>query len=161
MPKKEKKEQEKLAEIQELLKRVQADFENYRKRTQKEKEEFGKFLNTDLILRIIPILDNFKLALKHLPEDLKENSWVEGIWHIERQLEQVLSDEGVTEVIVTGKFNPHLHEAVAEVESEKPPGEITEVIQSGYQIDGKVIRHAKVKVSKGMQKSRIKNQNDN
>ncbi len=139
-----------LTEVKNLLLRVRADFDNYRKRTQKEKELFGEYLNTDLILRIIPILDNFKLAIKHLPNELKDNDWVKGVWQIEKQLEQVLIDEGLSEIQSSGaKFDTDLHEAVEEVTSGTPPGIITEEVMKGYKLKNKIIRHAKVKVSKG------------
>lgn len=142
-----------LSDVKNQLLRVQADFDNYRKRTQKEKEEFGQYLNTDLLMRIIPTLDNFKLALKHLPKELEDNSWVQGIWHIEKQLEQTLAEEGVEEILAQGqKFDHNLHEAIEEVQSELPQGEITEEIVKGYKLNNKVIRHAKVKVSKGIKK---------
>jgi molecular chaperone GrpE len=148
--KKVKAKIDEVAELKGQLLRVQADFDNYRKRTQKEREEFAQFLNTDLIMRIIPTLDNFQLALKHLPAELEGNAWVQGIWHIEKQLEQTLSDEGVTEIPSLGqKFDHNIHEAIEEVLSEKPPGEIIEEILRGYKLKDKIIRHAKVKVSKG------------
>jgi molecular chaperone GrpE len=148
---KEKKVDE-IAEIKSLLLRVQADFDNYRKRTQAEKEDFAKYVNSDLVLRILPVMDNFRLAIKHQPKEIKDDSWAQGIWHIEKQLEQILTEEGLTEIPSQGqKFDPHLHEAIEEVESAKPPGEITEVINAGYKLGDKVIRHAKVKVSKLME----------
>jgi molecular chaperone GrpE len=138
-----------LTEMKGLLLRVQADFENYRKRTQAEKEAYGKFLNTDLVLRVLPVLDNFKLALKHQPKEIEGNPWTQGVWQIERQLEQILLEEGVSEIPAEGqKFNHHLHEAIEEVESEKPPGTVAEVVNAGYMMGDKVIRHAKVKVVK-------------
>lgn len=149
MKKKPQIKKDEVAELKSLLLRTQADFDNYRKRTQKEKEEFATFLNTDLILRLIPVLDNFKLALKHMPQELENNNWAAGIFHIERQLEQILEDEGVQQVLASGQFDPNLHEAIEEVESEKPPGEIAEVVLAGYKLKDKVIRHAKVKVSRG------------
>lgn len=159
MDKKEKKQsvnkqetnlQQEIEELTSLLKRVQADFDNFRKRTQKEKEDFGKYLNMDLILRILPVMDNFKLALRHLPKDLESNEWVHGIWHIEKQLEQILNDEGVTEIETTGKkFDPSFHEALEEVASEEPPETIIETITNGYMMGDKLIRPAKVKISKG------------
>jgi molecular chaperone GrpE len=155
-PKKEKKikvdkKSEELAELKGLLLRTQADFDNYRKRTQKEKEEFGTYLNTDLILRIIPVMDNFQLALKHLPKELEGNGWVSGIFHIERQLEQILSDEGVQKIATTGLlFDPHSHEALEEVESDLPEHTITEELLAGYRLKDRVIRPAKVKVSRGL-----------
>lgn len=148
--KRQKSKGNELEEIKGLLLRVQADFENYKKRTQKEKEEFGQYLNSDLIMRIIPTLDHFKLALKHLPKELEDNEWVKGIWQIEKQLEQTLSEEGVTEIPSVGaKFDPNLHDAIEEIKSKSPPGQIAEEILKGYKLKDKVIRHAKVKVSKG------------
>lgn len=136
------------AELEHYAKRMQADFENYKKRTQTEKSEFARYANTDLILQILPVLDNFRLAVKHLPEDLAENDWVAGIRHIESQLEQILSSEGVETITADGsQFDPNVHEAVEEVASDKPPGEIVEEIRRGYRLNGKVIRPAKVKVA--------------
>ena len=139
-----------LKELEDLCKRIQADFENYKKRSQKEREEFSKYVNLDLILQIIPIMDNFQLATKHLPKELKDNNWAQGVLHIEKQFEQVLSGEGVEAIQSLGEqFNPHLHEAIEEVASAKPKGEIIEEILKGYKLNDKIIRHAKVKVSKG------------
>lgn len=150
--KKETKKQQKLEqdieEITGLLKRVQADFDNYRKRSQKEKEDFARYSNSDLLLRIIPVLDNFRLAFDHIPKDLQSNEWVHGIFHIRKQLEQLMTDEGVTE-IKTETFDPAVHEAIEQVESEAPEGHIVEVVSAGYTMNGRVIRPAKVKVSRG------------
>lgn len=149
MTKKEGKKKLTYIELEHYAKRLQADFENYKRRTQEEKAEFSRYANTDLILQILPVLDNFRLAVRHLTKELEENNWVTGIRHIETQLEQVLQSEGVDTIPTIGeKFDPHLHEAVEEVESEKPPGEITEEVQRGYRLQNKIIRHAKVKVSK-------------
>lgn len=136
-------------ELEDLCKRVQADFENFKKRSQKEKEEFSKFANTDLILQIIPVIDNFKLATHHLPEELRDNNWVQGILQIEKQLEQILASEGVEPIESVGhKFDPYIHEAIEEIDSEGSPGEVVEEITRGYRLNDRVIRHAKVKVSK-------------
>lgn len=133
-----------------MAQKIQADFENYKKRVQQEREEFAGFANTGLLLQILPIIDNFRLATKHLPEDLKNNNWAQGVLHIEKQLEQVVADEGITKIESTGKmFDSYLHEAVEEVESAEKEGIIIEEILKGYKLKDKVIRHAKVKVSKG------------
>lgn len=132
-----------------VAQRIQADFENYKKRTQKEKEEFANYANTDLILQILPILDNFRLATKHLPQDLKDNNWAQGVLQIEKQLEQIIKDMGLEEIKSVGeKFDSNSHDAVEEVESEEEKGIITEEVQKGYKLKDKIIRHAKVKVSK-------------
>lgn len=149
MTKKEDKKKLTYAELEHYAKRLQADFENYKRRTQEDKAQFSLYANTDLILQILPVLDNFRLAVRHLPKELVENNWVAGVRHIETQLEQILQAEGVSPIPTIGEsFDPHQHEAVEEVESEKPPGEITEEVQRGYRLQDKVIRHAKVKVSK-------------
>jgi len=149
-PKKPGKEKE----LEDLCKRIQADFENYKKRTQKEKEDFAKYANTDLLLQILPIMDNFRLATKHLPKELQENSWAQGVLQIEKQLEQVLLAEGVEEIKSQGTFNPYEHDAIEEVVSEKPRGEVVEVISGGYKIGDKIIRPARVKVSGGQPKDK-------
>jgi molecular chaperone GrpE len=148
--------------LENALIRLQADFENYRRRTQKEKEEFGTYLNTDLILRMIPVMDNFQLALRHLPKEFEGNAWAQGIFHIERQLEQILADEGVQRIPTIGqKFDPHLHEAIEEVTSESPPHTIVEEMSNGYKLKDRVIRPAKVKVSKGNGKIQTENNKSN
>lgn len=151
MTAKRKQKSEKLSakELEDICKRIQADFENYRKRSQKEKEEFGRYANEDLVLRILPVKDNLSLATEHLPKKMRDDNWVRGVLQIEKQLEQILAQEGVEKIESLGRhFDPHLHEAVEEVESERPPGEIVEEVLAGYQLSDKVIRPAKVKVSK-------------
>jgi molecular chaperone GrpE len=93
-------------------------------------------------------MDNFRLATQHLPKELEGNNWAQGVLHIEKQLEQVLAAEGVEEIETKGNFDPNIHDAVEEVASNKKEGEITEVLTKGYKLNGKIIRPAKVKVSK-------------
>jgi molecular chaperone GrpE len=144
-----KKEKQRVKELENLYMRIQADFENYKKRSQKEREDFSKYANTDLILQILPIIDNFQLATKHLPEDIADNNWVKGVLQIEKQLEQVLAAEGVTAIEAIGsQFDPYLHEAIEEVPSERPGGEIIEEVTKGYRLNDRIIRHSKVKVAK-------------
>lgn len=148
MNKKDDKKKLTYNELEHYAKRIQADFENYKRRSQEDKAEFSKYANTDLILQILPVLDNFRLAVHHLPKDLEDHPWVAGVRHIEAQLEQILCSEGVARIETVGEtFDPRLHEAIEEVVSEKPPGEITEEVQRGYRLQDRVIRPAKVKVS--------------
>lgn len=150
MTKKETKKKISYEELEHYAKRIQADFENYKRRTQEDRAEFSQYANTDLLLQILPVLDNFRLATQHLPKELENNNWVIGIQHIESQLEQVLHGEGIQEIKTIGeKFDPNLHEAIEEVESEKPPGEIVAEVRRGYLLNDKVIRHSKVTVSRG------------
>jgi molecular chaperone GrpE len=150
------------AELEHYTKRIQADFENLKKRSTNERIEYSRYANTDLILQILPVLDNFRLAVKHLPRELEENAWVAGVRHIEAQLKQILQGEGVVEIESIGEqFDPNLHEAIEEIESEKPPGEIVEEIQRGYSLNDKVIRHSKVKVSADHKRPKKENKNSN
>lgn len=131
-------------------KRAKADLINYKKRQEEVAQEFIKFTNQDLILELLPLLDNFRLAAQHLPKELKNSEWVKGIFQIKNQLENLLKTRGVEEIKSVGeKFNPELHESVEEIKSsDKKTGMIIEEVQRGYKLNGKVIRAARVKISK-------------
>jgi molecular chaperone GrpE len=149
-PKENLKEiKEQLAECKNGWLRTQADFENYRKRMELQKAELIDFATKDLIEKIIPILDNFALAIKHTPKDLENNEWVKGILHIKKHFEEVLASEGLTKISETGKFDPNLHEAISHEPSELEEDTIIETLQSGYILGDKVIRPAKVRVANG------------
>ncbi|EKD49926.1 MAG: hypothetical protein ACD_63C00010G0002 [uncultured bacterium] len=131
--------------------RAKADYENLKKRSAKEFEETVKAANEQLIVDLLPVVDNFNNALKHVPEDQKEGDWIKGILFIKRQMEDILTSQNVVPIESVGKkFDPKLHEAVgrAKGKSEKSKKEkIVEEIQRGYMLNGKVVRAAKVKVS--------------
>lgn len=141
------------------LKRLQADFDNYKKRQQESQKELGGYLIEKLILDIVPVLDNFRSATMHVPPEQKESPWVVGIQYIEKQLEDVVKSNGV-EVIETKEgdtFDPTIHEAVEskqksesdseEQAAEEKPHSVVKVLQKGFRLGGKVIRPAKVTVS--------------
>ncbi|HDM22302.1 MAG: nucleotide exchange factor GrpE [Methanomicrobia archaeon] len=121
------------------MKKIQADFINYRKRMEKEKEEFIKYANSDLILKLLDVLDNLERA---------SESGDEGIKLIYKQFRSILEKEGLEEIDATGKFDPYYHEVIAVENSECEDGTILEVLQKGYMFNNKVLRHAKVKVCK-------------
>lgn len=125
-------------------KRCQADFENYKKDQAMHQEEFLKYAKMDVIEQILPVLDNFEISLKHIPEDKKGNGWVEGITHIKRQIEEVLRNNNVEEIVVkTGdNFDPEIHEAVSG-KGEK----VKKVLQKGYRLNGRIVRATKVEVN--------------
>ncbi|MFA4817272.1 MAG: nucleotide exchange factor GrpE [Parcubacteria group bacterium] len=130
-------------------KRAVADLENYKKDQAKMLGEFRKFATLDVILQIIPVLDNFNASLEHVPEDQKDNSWVTGIIYIKKQLEDVLKNNGVEEIEVRegDEFDPGLHEAIDTKETNidtKETNKIMKVAQKGYKIDGKIIRAVRV-----------------
>jgi molecular chaperone GrpE len=131
------------------LQRMAADFANYRKRTEAERLEFAKFAKADLITKLLDVLDGYDRALGSVPEDLKGQPWVEGMWLVERKLRSILDAEGLTPVESLGTpFDPYLHEAVAHVESEQPEGTVIEEFQKAYRLHDRVIRPALVSVAK-------------
>lgn len=132
------------------LKRMAADFANYRKRNEAERAEFAKFAKADLISRILDVLDGFDRALVTVPEELKGTPWVEGMWLLERKLRGILEAEGLKPVESLGQpFDPYQHEAVAHIPSEQPEGTVIEEHQKAYRLHDKVIRPALVTVSSG------------
>jgi len=133
------------AELLDLLKRVQADFENYKKRVEKENHDVRKYAAKNILVKFLPTLDHFELALKH--KESKEE-FVKGVELIYAQLVDLLKREGIQHIEAEGKpFDPHMHEALMTEASEKPDGEILEEFQKGYMFKNKVARHSKVKVS--------------
>ncbi|MFA5871946.1 MAG: nucleotide exchange factor GrpE [Parcubacteria group bacterium] len=126
-------------------KRCQADFENYKKDQIKTQEEFRKYAKMDLILQILPVLDNFNASLAHIPEGSKEDKWVEGIVYIKKQLEGVLKNNNIEEIKVKigDKFEPEIHEAIR---GDGKKQIVSKVLQKGYRVDRRVIRPARVEV---------------
>jgi len=142
------------AEIESLkdqLLRKAADFENYKKRVQREFENLIKTANENLITDILPVLDDFERSLNFGKDHNDFNSFYEGVELIYKKLQKTLADYGLKPIESVGKeFNLELHEAVMQVESqEHPPNTVVEEHQKGYMLNDKVIRHAKVIVSKG------------
>lgn len=130
-------------------KRAKADFVNYKKRQEEAIAMFRKYAREDFIIELLPILDNFNEAIKHIPENEKQSEWVLGIAAIKTQLEGILRNHGIKEIkTIKEKFNPEFHEAIEAIESEKESGTILEELRKGYILNGKIIRAAKVKVAK-------------
>ncbi len=141
---------EAVEQAQEKLIRVQADFENHRKRLVREKEEFLKFANVGLLEELIPVLDNFDLALLHARQDHDPKHIVQGVTMIRKMFGDLLKRQGVETIEpLNEKFDPHKHEAVAfEETDDKEEGIIVTVIQAGYLLHGRLIRPAKVRITK-------------
>jgi molecular chaperone GrpE len=129
--------------------RAQADFDNFRRRTLKEKEELSQYASLKLITQLLPVLDNFQRALQTGGEGAESGSFAKGVDMIYRQLFQVLEAEGLKPMDSVGQpFDPELHQAIMTVESEEHgEGIVVEAIQNGYWLKDKVIRPAMVKVS--------------
>lgn len=140
----------KIAELTAGWQRTQADFVNFKKQIAGERVQLIKSANSDLVHQLLPILDHFQLAARHIPRDLENHNWAQGIKQIEKQFEKILVDNGLERIESIGQqFNPEIHEAVEKVESQKPEDEIVEEVLAGYKFAGSVLRPAKVKVSKG------------
>lgn len=151
---KSKKQQELEAQVQELtndLQRTRADFENYRKRVEQEKDSARTIGRMQAILKLLPVIDNIERAISHLPEELKDNKWARGIEGLTKHLEKSLEGLELRRIDSTPGtvFNPELHEAIQM--DEEATGEqevVAEELQPGYMLGGDVIRHAMVKVTR-------------
>ncbi|MHA2853270.1 nucleotide exchange factor GrpE [Paenibacillus lautus] len=141
--------QAELQEQQQRTLRVQADFDNFRRRTQKEKEDLGKYASSKLITELLPVIDNFERALQASEENPEFESFSKGVSMIFRQLESVLATEGLSAMKSVGEpFNPEYHQAIMQVESDEyEEGIVVEEVQKGYMLKDKVLRPAMVKVS--------------
>jgi molecular chaperone GrpE len=128
--------------------RAQADFVNYKRRTEQEKEEIGKFANSMLVINLLPALDDLERAFTSITDQLTEVSWVDGIRLIERKLRGILEAQGLSPIQALGEpFDPNLHEAV--MQSEGKEGIVVEELQKGYKFQDRVIRPARVIVGSG------------
>lgn len=136
-------------EHQQRFLRAQADFDNFRRRTLKEKEDLAKYASMKLVTELVPVLDNFERALATAPQGAESESFSKGVEMIFRQFESVLQAEGVTAMNSVGQpFNPDFHQAIMQVESEEhEEGIVVEEVQKGYMLKDKVLRPAMVKVS--------------
>ena len=149
--KKKKKDprDEKIEELEDRVKRQMAEFDNFRKRTEKEKSHMYEVGARDVIEKILPVVDNFERGLAAVPEEERTNPVIEGMDKIYKQLMTVLTDLGVAPIEAAGQeFDPNLHNAVMHIEDEEL-GEniVAEEFQKGYTYKETVIRHSMVKVA--------------
>ena len=140
---------EKIEELTDRVKRQMAEFENFRKRTEKEKSSMYEMGARDIIERILPVIDNFERGLAVIPEDKKEDPIAEGMEKIYSQIQKVFEEAGVKPIEAAVKeFDPNFHNAVMHVEDESL-GEniVAEELQKGYMYRDSVVRHSMVKVA--------------
>jgi molecular chaperone GrpE len=149
--KKQEELEQQVAELTADLQRTRADFENYRKRVEMEKTAARDAGQANAILKLLPVIDNIERAVMHIPDDLKNNKWANGIAALTKNLEKSL--EGLNLKRIDAKpgteFNPDHHEAIQfdeDAEGEKEV--IADELQAGYTLNGRVIRHAMVKVTR-------------
>lgn len=130
--------------------RERADFLNYKKGELERVAELVKYADTGIILKILPILDNFEKAEQEIPLEKQKDKLLEGVLQIKRQFKDFLKNQGIEEIKTVGEnFDPNFHEAVEMADSkEGESGKVIEEVKKGYKLQGQVIRPAKVKVSK-------------
>ncbi|MCX6326176.1 MAG: nucleotide exchange factor GrpE [Bacteroidia bacterium] len=141
--------EEKLAEMQDKYFRLSAEFDNYRKRTLREKMEISKYAGENLLLNIIPLMDDFDRALKHMDTGTDCVAMKNGIDHIYDKFSEFLKQNGIKEIeSLNSNFNVDLHEAVAKVpvQEDDKKGKVVDVLQKGYYLQDKVLRFSKVVV---------------
>ncbi|MBK9390859.1 MAG: nucleotide exchange factor GrpE [Bacteroidetes bacterium] len=139
----------KLAEMQDKYIRLSAEFDNYRKRTLREKMDLSKYAGENLLLKIIPLMDDFERALKHMDDGTDSAAMKNGIDLIYSKFNEFLKQNGVTEIeALNNSFNVDIHEAVAKVPAgeDDKKGKVVDVLEKGYYLQDKVLRFSKVVV---------------
>ena len=143
--------EQQLGELTLDLQRTRADFENYRKRVDAEKSAAREAGQASAVLKLLPVIDNIERAVAYTPEDIKDNKWVQGVGSLVKNLEKSLESMNLARIDAKPgtEFNPELHEAIQFNEDAKGEKEvIEEELQAGYTLNGRVIRHAMVKVTR-------------
>lgn len=141
---------QRLAELTEALQRERADAMNIRRRHEEQISSLKTMIKADVIQDLLPVIDNFERALKHVPEDLKDNDYIRGVNAIVKQFEDTLMKIGVERIRTVGEhFNPDLHEAVSMEDGDGQHELISDELLAGYKIGKDVIRHAVVRVKRG------------
>jgi molecular chaperone GrpE len=141
--------EEKLADMQDKYLRLSAEFDNYRKRTLREKMDMSKYAGENLLLKIIPVMDDFERALSHMDSTTDRQAMKDGIDLIYLKLSEFLKQNGIKEIeTVNSNFDVDIHEAVAKVpvNEDDKKGRVIDVVQKGYFLQDKVLRFAKVVV---------------
>lgn len=147
--KKKDKKDEQIEELTDKVKRQMAEFDNFRKRTEKEKSQMYDMGAKTIVEKILPVIDNFERGLAAVPEDNKEDAFVVGMDKIYRQMLTVLEEAGVKPIEAVGaEFDPNFHNAVMHVEDEEfGENVVAEEFQKGYMYRESVVRHSMVKVA--------------
>ena len=137
------------ADLLDKQQRMAAEFQNSRRRQERQLTEEIERANTHMVKRLLPVVDDFDLAFANVPADLDAGaSWVEGFRQIQKKLHALLEDEGVTRIRTEGEFDPMLHEAIVSVPSEDAPsGHILDTLRAGYEYKGRVLRAALVRIT--------------
>ena len=142
--------EQKIAELTEALQRERADSDNIRRRHEEQITSLKSIVKAGVVRDLLPVIDNFERALKHVPAELADNDYVKGVQGIVKQFEDTLAQIGVTRIKTVGEvFDPTYHEAVSMEEGEGTLEIVSEELQAGFTIGDEVIRHAMVRVKMG------------
>lgn len=130
-------------------KRAQADYQNLKREIEEKKKDWADFIQANMLMEILPIIDTYKIALTHVPDDVKKEAWYEGFGHIYKNFTEFIKKLGITEIKTQGEiFNPEFHEAVSQTSDEtKEDHEIIKELTPGYKMNEKVLAPAKVIVN--------------
>ncbi|HSX07312.1 MAG TPA: nucleotide exchange factor GrpE [Candidatus Saccharimonadales bacterium] len=140
--------QQKIEELTSAVQRERADAINMRRRHEEQIAGLKNTVKANVVRDLLPVIDNFERALKHVPADLAGNDYIKGVEGVVKQFEKVLADLGVTRIKTVGEpFDPRWHEAVMVEEGEGAEEIVSEELQAGYRLGDEVIRHAMVKVT--------------
>jgi len=144
-------EKNKTNEYLDNWRRTAAEFQNFKRRAEKDKADYGQYANQRLLKRMLDVLDSFDAGFKAIPEQFKNEPWVEGMRAVERQMLQILEGEGVKPIEALGKeFDPNFHEAMLyEPSPGASDGQILDELQRGYMLHDRILRASRVKVAKG------------
>lgn len=149
--KKDQEFEQKITELTDDLQRTRADFENYRKHSENERVMARESGQASAILRLLPVIDNIERAINYTPVELKDNTWVQGVAGLVKNLEKSLDSLNLKRIIATAgtAFDPEMHDAIQFDENATGDHEvIAEELQAGYTLNGVPIRHAMVKVTR-------------
>ena len=139
--------EQQIAELTEALQRERADVSNIRRRHDEQLANLRTSVKAQVVRDLLPVIDNFERALKHVPAELTDNDYVKGVQGVVKQFEKTLADIGVEKIKTTGEpFDPNFHEAVSTEEGDGGEEVVSEELQSGYKLGNDVIRHAMVRV---------------
>ena len=139
--------QQQVEELTAALQRERADAMNIRRRHEAQLADLKNVVKASVVRDLLPVVDNFERALKHVPKELEGNDYIKGVQGVVKQVEKTLADIGVARIKTVGEpFDPRFHEAVSMEEGDGTQEVVSEELQSGYQLGDEVIRHAMVRV---------------
>ncbi len=142
--------EQQIADLTEALQRERADVINVRRQHEGQIAGLKNMVKVQIVRDLLPVIDNFERALKHVPKDLEQNDYIKGVQGVVKQFEKTLEQMGVQRIKTAGAaFDPNLHEAISMEDGDGETEIVSEELQPGYILDSEVIRHAMVRVTQG------------